>query len=198
MRLRKIAVLLVVAAAFGLAGCGGTVTSTKGPVDVSQSEIAALTDGILALGPGIDPEEAARIARISIEYSLQLRREYNVTDPPLIHNSKVNLGLRPRGLCYQWADDLEARLRLENFQTLILHRVIANSTNFRIEHSTVIASRPGDSEDQGMILDPWRYGGELFWAPTLEDTKYVWLPRAQVFAEKRRKLRAKGLLPPRT
>ena len=33
--------------------------------------------------------------------------------------------------------------------------------------------------------DPWRYGGTLYWAPTLQDAKYTWVPRAQVFAMKR-------------
>ena len=36
-----------------------------------------------------------------------------------------------------------------------------------------------------MVLDPWRYGGTLYWAPTLQDAKYTWVPRAQVFAMKR-------------
>ena len=94
------------------------------------------------------------------------------------------MGLRPRGLCYHWADDLEARLKQEQFQTLQLHRAIANSTNIRIEHSTAIVSRKGDTMQQGIILDPWRFGGRLFWAPLPEDKKYIWIPRQQVFEAK--------------
>ena len=41
--------------------------------------------------------------------------------------------------------------------------------------------------NDGIVLDGWRYGGTLFWAPTLEDEKYVWLSRAEVFEAKRRK-----------
>ena len=37
----------------------------------------------------------------------------------------------------------------------------------------------------GMVLDPWRYGGTLYWAETLKDEKYTWVPRQQVFALKR-------------
>ena len=151
----------------------------------SRADIAELTTGIMALGEGIDPEEAARAAKISYEYSLQLRREYQVTDSALVHNSKVNMGLRPRGLCYHWADDLEARLKQENFQTLQLHRAIANSTNIRIEHSTAIVSRRGDTMQQGIILDPWRFGGRLFWSEVPDDKKYIWIPRQDVFAAKR-------------
>ena len=166
-----------------LSACG----TPPPPMDAtaSRADIAELTTGIMALGEGIDPEEAARAAKISYEYSLQLRREYQVTDSALVHNSKVNMGLRPRGLCYHWADDLEARLKQENFQTLQLHRAIANSTNIRIEHSTAIVSRRGDTMQQGIILDPWRFGGRLFWSEVPDDKKYIWIPRQDVFAAKR-------------
>jgi len=185
---RRTFVCASAAVPLALAACGSTPASTKGPVEVSQNaEIAALGEKLLALGPGIGPEEAARMAEISIRYPLQLKADWNVTDPPLIHNTKVNMGLRPRGLCYEWADAMEARLRQENFQTFDLHRAIANSTNIRIEHSTVIASAPGGTMFEGMILDPWRYGGTLFWAPTLEDKKYKWVARSEVFAEKLRR-----------
>ena len=131
------------------------------------------------------------MARISFEYARQLRQDYGVTDSPLVHNTKVNMGLRQRGLCYQWADDIEARLRQENLQTLDLHRAIANSTNIRIEHSTPIISARGDGMYQGIVLDGWRNGGFLFWSPTLEDTKYKWVARQKVFEQKLR-LQAAG------
>ena len=150
------------------------------------ADIAGLERTIRGLSPDIDADEAARVARLSHSYSLDLAKAYHVTDPPLIHNAKVNQGLRPRGLCWHWADDLEARLRQENLQSLRLHRAIANASNLRIEHSTVIVSaRDGGMED-GVILDPWRYGGRLFWAPVPEDTRYTWVPRAQVFEDRQK------------
>ena len=36
------------------------------------------------------------------------------------------------------------------------------------------------------MLDPWRKGGEVFWARTLEDRRYTWLPRDEVIAKKRK------------
>jgi hypothetical protein len=154
---------------------------------VSQSEIADLTRAIRNLGPDVDPREAARAARIALTYPRQLAVQYGITDPPLIHNTKVNAGRRPRGLCYQWADDMEARLRQENFQTLQLHRAIANATNILIEHSTVIISARGDDMFKGIVLDPWRHGGLLFWSPTLQDERYKWVPRQEVFEYKARR-----------
>lgn len=150
----------------------------------APEEVSALTRAIQTLGAGVDTAEADRAARVAIGYSGRLAQEYGVTDPPLIHNTKVNLGLRPRGLCYHWADDLEARLRQEAFETLTLHRAIANSNNLRIEHSTVILSRRGDPMERGIVLDPWRDGGDLYWSTVAGDQSYRWLPRAEVLAAK--------------
>ncbi|WP_343082415.1 hypothetical protein [Ostreiculturibacter nitratireducens] len=169
---------------------GGCAMSPDGPPPTQEQEISELAEEIRSFGPEVDPEEAQRAARIAFEYSHQLAREYQVTDPPLIHNTKVNLGLRPRGLCYQWADDLEARMRQEDFRTLALHRAIANSGNpLRIDHSTLIVSRSGDGMFEGVVLDPWRNGGDLHWSPTLEDSHYRWRPRAEVFEEQLRRQR---------
>ncbi|MAQ83618.1 MAG: hypothetical protein CMH12_10340 [Maritimibacter sp.] len=200
--IRKAALLLSLLAA---AGCGSTppvaeVTSagqreTVGTSGVpEQTKIAALTQGILALSPAIDPAEAARIAEIAVEYPLYtLAPRYRAVDPPLVHNVKVNMGIKPRGLCKDWADDLEARLRQEGFQTVDFHRAIANADNIRIEHSTVIVSAKGAAWNQGIVLDPWREGqGVLYWAPVLEDDHYTWIERSEVFRMKREWAAAKA------
>lgn len=149
-------------------------------------EVAALASAIRSLGPEVDPAEADRAARLAFSHSAALAVEYQITDPPLIHNTKVNMGLRPRGLCWHWAEDMETRLKQEGFTTLDLHRAIANSENpFRIEHSTAIISRKGDSMFDGFVLDPWREGGELTWIGTRADSDYKWLPRRQVLIAKR-------------
>ena len=189
--IRKLAHLFPFLAFVVLAGCA--TVPTQAPDEVSR-----LAAGIMALNPSVDPEEAQRAAQISITYPWQLRREYGVTDPPLIHNMKVNAGTRPRGLCWQWADDMQARLAQENFQTLRLHRAIANAdSRILIDHSTVIIAAVGDDMFDGMVLDPWRYGGTLFWAPTREDAKYTWVPRQKVFAMRRARLNGQAYSPPR-
>ncbi|GGH36537.1 hypothetical protein GCM10010973_30520 [Cribrihabitans marinus] len=148
---------------------------------------------LMALGPDIDPEEAARAARISYDYPLRLREEYQVSDPPIVHNSKVNMGLRPRGLCWQWAEDMEARLKAENFQTLQIHRAIANSdVAFRIDHSTALISRRGETMYEGIVVDPWRYGGALYWSTPQADKSYKWRPRREVLEEKRQRLQSRA------
>ncbi len=153
--------------------------------DVKRSDITGLTQQITALGPDVDPAEASRVATIAHSYPLELKTAYGVTDLPLIHNAKVNQGLRRRGLCWHWADDLETRLKQEGLKTLQLHRAIANADNLRIQHSSVIVSAQGETIKEGVVLDPWRFGGYLFWSPTIDDERYVWVSRRTVFEERR-------------
>lgn len=165
------------------------------PPPSSGDDVQRLATQIQSLGPEVDPEEANRAARLAYSYTAQLAQEYEITDPPLIHNAKVNKGLRPRGLCWHWAEDIERRLKQEQFETLTLHRAIANADNpFRIDHSTAIISRKGDSMYDGVVLDPWRYGGVLYWSPLPDDTRYDWVPR-EVVLEKRRQEQVARLRP---
>ncbi|MEL7461191.1 MAG: hypothetical protein AAFX45_04065 [Pseudomonadota bacterium] len=168
----------------GLAACGAGFDQDTRPF-ASQDEVAALEAGILALGPDVDPEEARRAAQIAYDYTRQLAIEYEITDAPLIHNTKVNMGWKPRGLCWHWAEDMEKRLNAEGFETLDMHRAIANADNeWRIDHSTAIISARGAAYDAGVVLDPWRQGGVLFWSPLKDDTRYAWVERSVVLKER--------------
>lgn len=188
--LRMIALVLAAAV---LAGCG---VHPEKRAPASEMEISALAAEIRAMGPDVDPEEARRAARISYAYSRELAIRYQIVDPPLIHNTKVNMGLKPRGLCWHWAEDMEARLKAEGFRTLVLYRAIANADNpYRIDHSTAIIAARGETMAEGIVLDPWRTGGYLFWDGVRDDTRYNWVPREEVLDAKRRQMIAEGLLP---
>lgn len=176
--MKKSAVVVALLVVTTIAGC------SQAPREVTQNDIDLLALQIRSLGGSVDTEEAARAAQIAYTYSLQLRQEYNVTSSPILHNAKVNNGLRDRGICVHWAEDIEKRLNQEGFETLEIHRAIAEGSEFRIDHSTAIISERGDSLEEGVVLDPWRFGGHLFWSPTLEDTRYVWEPRMEVLSRK--------------
>ena len=172
--------LLSLLAFLVMASCA--TAPANGPPQPSQSQINQLAQAIAALGPNVSAEEAMRAANVAYLYPLQLAKEYQITDSPLIHNIKVNRGTRPRGLCWHWAQDMETRLAAEHFQTLDLHRAIGNSeVALRIDHSTVIITAKGDAMNDGLVLDPWRHGGKLFWGEPLKDTKYEWISRNEVF-----------------
>jgi hypothetical protein len=169
-------VLLALLATVTLAGCAYTPT-------VEQSDVVDLAQEIMRLGPDVDPDEARRAAEIAFSYSLQLARDYNVTDLPIIHNDKVIQGYRKRGLCNHYAEDISRRLKQEGFRTLEIQRAISPPTQLRIIHHTAVITRPGATVYDGIVVDGWRHGGNLFWAPVREDTRYNWRPRDEVLEE---------------
>ena len=126
----------------------------------TQSEVA----GTRARDPGPRPGNrpggsGERAAEIAYRHTHQLAREYEITDPPLVHNTKVNMGLKPRGLCWHWAEDMGEPARgrgVRDTRNPPRHRQCGQS--FRIDHSTAIVSRRGDAFDEGIVIDPVAQG----------------------------------------
>ena len=170
----RILVLWAMLMALTLSGCAVPQPTAN------QDDIDELAQAIQSLGPEVDPIEAQTAAAISYTYSQHLAREWNVTDPAIIHNAKVANGFREYGLCNDWAQAMPRRLRQEGFRTLELHWATSPPTPFRIIHHSALISAKGDSMYDGIILDPWRNSGALFWGPVREDTRYNWRPRMEV------------------
>jgi len=174
--------IILSAGAMGLlAGCGAA-PATLG----TQSAAAGLEAALLALGPNVNPAEAARAARMAYTVTADLASEYEIVDPPLVHNTKVNIGVKKRGLCYHWARDIQSRMTHAGYTTLQFSRLVANADNpFRLEHATAVVFARGDDWRNGIVLDPWRTGGTLHWDQMRDDTKYDWKLRADVPVRKR-------------
>jgi hypothetical protein len=141
---------------------------------------AELAERLEALGPKVAPAEAELTAATAYSYSLELAREYRVVRPAIWHNVLVNWGVRKRGLCYQWADDLSAKLESLHLHALQVRRGVARLETRR-EHSSVVLTASGQMFDQGIVLDAWRHSGRLYWGPVRAD-KYPWI-EVEVVAE---------------
>lgn len=178
--------VLLGAGALSLSACG---TAPEKRALASASDVQRLETMILSMRDDIDPLEASRAAAIAFSHTRELAIQYQITDPPLVHNTKVNIGLKPRGLCWHWAEDMENRLDAEGFETLEMNRAISEGRGILIDHSTAIISAKGDGYRKGVVLDPWRTGGDLYFAPVVEDTRYRWEAR-EVVLGRRRDLRA--------
>lgn len=150
--------------AISLAGC-----ASPSRQETSERLLAAR---LHALHPAVSSAEATLAAQTSHAYSLQLAGDYRVVRPPCLHNTFVNLGLRKRGLCYHWADDLSAKLHSLNLRTLELHRAVARRDTRR-EHNSVVLVAPGQPFYCGIVLDAWRRSGRLYWGDVASD-KYPW------------------------
>lgn len=148
-----------------LTGCAHS-TSTKPEV------ASALQIRLSALAPTVSEEEAQRTALCAFDSARQLAQQYRVVGPPLFHNLLVNLGLKKRGLCYHWAEDLLARLQELKLATLDLHWGIARAGTFR-EHNSIVVTAKGQPFEQGIVLDAWRHSGRLHWDLVSSD-RYPW------------------------
>jgi len=140
-----------------------------------QQKVMLLTEALLQLpGPG-DREEARRIAATAVHKSAQLYRQFEVDTSPRLHNLMINLGLRERGLCYDWAGDLQTELSRLQLHTYVLHPAVAHRGSLFLEHSSIVVSTRGKPFESGLVLDAWRYSGDLFWVRVGHDT-YDWQP----------------------
>jgi hypothetical protein len=159
-----------------VATIGGDAEGARLDHAPDPERIRALAAEIQGLSPKISPSDAAHCADHAIKYAELLRDTYGLTRPVAVNNVMVNLGLKPRGLCYQLADDLEAELKDQRYQTLRFQRATANWDDLWSEHNCVVVTAPGQPFEEGLVLDPWRNAGTLRWARVKLD-HYPWVPR---------------------
>src|SRR5580704_4365050 len=96
----------LVLAVLACSGCATPQPSAK----EQSSRIAALAQDFSHLSPNVDPTEAQRAADAAVRYPLQLARDWHAVRPALYNNLLINAGIHPRGLCFEWADDLTMKL----------------------------------------------------------------------------------------
>ncbi|WP_251359942.1 hypothetical protein [Kangiella sp. TOML190] len=138
------------------------------------AKIAQLQGAITSLDPLVKAAEAKQVATISVYYPLQLAKEYELTSSPIIHNMLVNQGIKNRGLCIHWTEDLLRKLSSLDLSSLKFYWGVANrEATFRLEHSAVVVSPSQKSFADGLVLDAWRDSGLLYFAPVKHD-KYQW------------------------
>ena len=158
---------LLLACAF-VSGC----TTVRVPEAKQQQEVAALTENLRSLSPAVTRTDAAQAADAAVRYPLQLALAYHATPPAVMNNMLINAGIHPRGLCFQWADDLTVKLMTLHLRTLELHRGVARLGTSH-EHSCVVLTAPGQNFTNGIALDAWRDCGRLHWSPVPAD-HYAW------------------------
>jgi hypothetical protein len=147
---------------------------------VLHDRIAALQQELTGLGPTTDRDEAHRVAATAVTYSAYLADQYGLVRPPILHNVLVRLKVKERGLCYQWTEDLLRRLEDLRLTSYRLHWGVAHRGSELREHNTVVITANGQSFENGIVLDPWRNSGELYWVRVDRD-RYPWreLPREE-------------------
>jgi len=145
-----------------------------------NKSVTNLEQLLLALYPKVDVKEANDLAVESIRYSYVLSQKYKSLNNPWLQNTLVNLGLKKRGLCYEWTEDLLKFLVSQNYKTLELHTVSANIGHLN-EHNALSVSAKGSGIEQSILLDAWRNSGILYFNVIDKDMKYTWSERFNLY-----------------
>jgi hypothetical protein len=174
-----------------LIGCSGSrlqgrPASSSQPSETRRSEeayrqrIGLLQNDLAALNQQADLHEARQVAETAIFYSRHLADEYRLVQPAVLHNVLIRVGLKERGLCYHWTEDLLEQLQTLDLSTYQLHWGVAYRGSQLREHNSVVITARGKMFETGMVLDPWRNSGDLYWS-LIKTDRYPWkeLPPSQ-------------------
>lgn len=148
--------------------------------NVINKNVSELQGLFLGLSPNISRSEALNLSENSINYSLELSQKYKAISSPWIQNTLVNIGLKERGLCYEWAEDLLKYLMKKNYRTLEFYAIGANIGDLS-EHNALAVSARGDGLENSIVLDAWRNAGNLYFKKIREDKKYEWKDRKSLY-----------------
>ncbi len=144
--------LLCVIVLIFLGGC-----SAKQPSLSAESEkVQKLTQDLMALGKNVDKKEAALLAKEAITYPKVLAKEYDLVSPANYHNLLINL-------------------KKQKFKSFDLRWAVSHKGGPE-EHNSVVAVAKGAAFETGILLDPWRNSGDLFWSRlTHDEEKFQWV-----------------------
>jgi len=138
-------------------------------------KLASLLDSL-----HVDGKEAKDLAKKSIIYSHTLAKEYNLVQPPLFQNFLVNIGLRKKGLCWQFAYDMLSFVKKQNYKSFDYYIGGANIGQYWSEHNVLVVTCKGCKFEDGILLDPWRNSGDLYFSKLKDDKKYRWKQRGKL------------------
>ena len=156
---------------FFLTGCVVTAPS------VSQTKVEELSVLLESLDSTVPQSEAMRLSKDIFQKTQQLTEEFELTYPPHFHNFLVTVGVREKGLCYHWSDALYEHLLAKSYGSFEFHLVGANIGEYFYEHNALVVVAKGGDVLKGIIIDPWRDSGELYFSKVEDDLAYRWIHR---------------------
>jgi hypothetical protein len=138
---------------------------------VSKNDAAnaeKLTDQLASLSPRVNRDEARRLADCAFVTVSKLRREYRMFGTPIFNNFLIYHGLRKRGYCYQWSEDLLLALDRLKLTSLELHWGEHDPGTWR-ENNCIVVTAKGQPFKRGIMLECWRHLGHLYFGPVASD-----------------------------
>lgn len=150
-----------------------TTSGIQADAQIYRQKVKQLEQVLLALSAAVDKTEAMLLAETAVRESAVLAEEYQLVRPAVAHNLLVALGIKDRGLCYHWTQDLMKRLQALDLKSLQLHWGVAYRGSELREHNCVVVTAKAQRFFKGIVLDPWRNSGNLYWARVTKDS-YPW------------------------
>jgi len=170
----RVALLIAVFSfwATGFASAAQQPQEVSSSFQVPRNDLAnaqALANQLAALSPRVDRNEAKLLADCAYATVSQLRRQYRMFATPIFNNFLIYHGLKKRGYCYQWSEDLLIALDVLRLRSLELRWGEANPDNWREDNCLVVTAK-GRPFRIGIMLDCWRHLGHLYFRPVVADT----------------------------
>jgi hypothetical protein len=134
--------------------------------DVAKAE--KLADELASLSPRVNRDEAKLLADCAFATVTKLRREYRMFGTPIFNNFLIYHGLRKRGYCYQWSEDLLIALDALRLKSLELHWGEHDPNTWR-ENNCIVVTAKGQTFKRGIMLECWRHLGHLYFNPLASD-----------------------------
>ena len=136
-----------------------------------ERSIRDLAKALTRLSSDVDPAEAQAISYTAHTTARRLKKEYRVVLNPEFTVFLYNVGLRKRGWCGHWAQDIGTELIKLEPKTLVLHwgEAFPNTTS---ENNALVVTARNQRFEDGIIIDGWRRAGRLFWCPVIKDHEY--------------------------
>ena len=130
-----------------------------------------LADELDSLSPKVNREEATLLANCAYATVSKLRREYRMFGTPIFNNFLIYRGLRKRGYCYQWSEDLLIALDKLKVSSLEFHWGEYDPGTWR-ENNCIVVTAKGQPFKRGIMLECWRHLGHLYFGPVVSDWEH--------------------------
>lgn len=118
-------------------------------------------------------QESTRLAIGLMDEIGRLKQKYKSFSIPIVHNMLIDIGIKKRGACKHWAEDLLDYMRPISRQFFSITWGEANPKKFNEHNVAVIYPSYGKFED-GLLIDPWRTSGKPYWITVEDDHHYKW------------------------
>lgn len=158
--------------AFILVAFYGCTNQPHTPLHVNNLE-----KQLISLDTNISKEDAKKLSQEMISFALKLKKDYKLVSPPLYHNFLVNIGVKKRGLCWHFAYDMLFHAKALNLSSFDYYIGGANINDYWQEHNSLVVTCKQCKFDKGIILDPWRNSGILYFSKVKDDKNYAWTQR---------------------